>query len=235
MKPAVAYNTSCRPSPPRAETLALALALLGAGTLPACADPASDFVFLVRADGQLISGNNTAPPRASGSLFLFEQNDRPADKADTAPADPHHAPKPSADILKEIETTALRYAGHGALKAAGLTLTEWMLFYRANIEVESRYQLQALSPAGAIGPGQLMPATAADLGVDPHDWRQNLDGSARYLLQMLALFGTTELALAGYNAGPEAVRRHGGIPPFPETRSHLARVAQVVARLKGEV
>lgn len=235
MKPAVAYNTSCRPSPPRAETLALALALLGAGTLPACADPASDFVFLVRADGQLISGNNTAPPRASGSLFLFEQNNRPADKADTAPADRRHAPAPSAEILREIETTALRYAGHGALKAAGLTLTEWMLFYRANIEVESRYQLQALSPAGAIGPGQLMPATAADLGVDPHDWRQNLDGSARYLLQMLALFGTTELALAGYNAGPEAVRRHGGIPPYPETRSHLARVAEVVARLKGEV
>ncbi|WP_325050398.1 lytic transglycosylase domain-containing protein [Falsigemmobacter faecalis] len=170
-----------------------------------------------------------------GSLFLFEQNDRSADKADPVPADRDHAPAPAAEVLQAIEATALRYAGHGALKAAGLTLSDWMLFYRANIEVESRYQLQALSPAGAIGPGQLMPATAADLGVDPYDWRQNLDGSARYLLQMLALFGTTELALAGYNAGPEAVRRHGGIPPYPETRSHLARVAQVVARLKGEV
>ena len=78
-----------------------------------------------------------------------------------------------------------------------------------------------------------MPDTASFLGVDPNDWRQNLDGSARYLLLMLETFGTPELALAAYNAGPEAVSRHGGIPPYVETQGHVARVQAVFARLKG--
>lgn len=63
-----------------------------------------------------------------------------------------------------------------------------------------------------------MPDTARDLGVDPHDIAQNLDGSARYLLMMLDQFGEGSLALAAYNAGPEAVTRHGGIPPFEKPK-----------------
>jgi soluble lytic murein transglycosylase-like protein len=78
-----------------------------------------------------------------------------------------------------------------------------------------------------------MPGTARDLGVDPHDTAQNLDGSARYLLAMLARFGTPELALAAYNAGPDAVARHGGIPPFTETQNHVRRVMAVRDRLIG--
>ena len=66
-----------------------------------------------------------------------------------------------------------------------------------------------------------MPDTARDLGVDPHDIAQNLDGSARYLLMMLEQFGEGSLALAAYNAGPEAVT-HGGIP-FRETQGHVAQ------------
>ena len=116
---------------------------------------------------------------------------------------------------------------------AGLSVTDWLALYRANIEVESAYRQDAISSAGAIGLGQLMPATARDLGVDPRDPQQNLDGSARYLAMMLERFGDPHLALAAYNAGPDAVRQYGGIPPYRETQNHVARVMAVVARLEG--
>ncbi|RFP85374.1 lytic transglycosylase domain-containing protein, partial [Rhodobacteraceae bacterium 63075] len=115
----------------------------------------------------------------------------------------------------------------------GLSVSDWLALFQANIEVESAYRPGALSSAGAIGLGQLMPGTAADLGVDPHDMTQNLDGSARYLLMMLARFGSPDLALAAYNAGPEAVARHGGIPPYTETQNHVRRVMAVRDRLNG--
>jgi len=142
-------------------------------------------------------------------------------------------PQPRADVLSAIEATALRYAGHPGLRRAGLSVTEWLSLYRANIEVESAYRQDAISSAGAIGLGQLMPATASDLGVDPRDPLQNLDGSARYLAMMLEIFGDPHLALAAYNAGPDAVRQHSGIPPYRETQNHVARVMAVVARLEG--
>jgi soluble lytic murein transglycosylase-like protein len=154
-----------------------------------------------------------------------------------AQADNLQAPKrtrtPRPDILAAIEDTALRYAGHRGPRAARITATGWLNLYRANIEIESGYDPGALSPAGAIGLGQLMPGTADLLGVDPHDWRQNLDGSARYLAWMLAEFGDMRLALAAYNAGPDAVRAHSGIPPFTETRNHVQRVLAVFSRLEG--
>ncbi|MFG6626599.1 lytic transglycosylase domain-containing protein [Sulfitobacter sp. 1A12056] len=142
-------------------------------------------------------------------------------------------PLPRADVLSAIEATALRYVSHPGLRRAGLSVTDWLTLYRANIEVESAYRQDAISSAGAIGLGQLMPATARDLGVDPRDPLQNLDGSARYLAMMLETFGDPRLALAAYNAGPDAVRQHGGIPPYRETQNHVARVIAVVARLEG--
>jgi len=142
-------------------------------------------------------------------------------------------PLPHADVLSAIETTALRYAAHPGLRRAELSVRDWLALFRANIEVESAYRQDAISSAGAIGLGQLMPATARDLGVDPRDPLQNLDGSARYLAMMLERFGDPRLALAAYNAGPDAVRQYGGIPPYRETQNHLARVLAVVARLEG--
>ena len=140
---------------------------------------------------------------------------------------------PTPEILSAIDDTALRYADHPGLRRAGITVTEWRLVFRSNIEIESAYRPNVRSSAGAIGLGQLMPATAAQLGVDPHDWQANLDGSARYLLMMLAQFGTPELALAAYNAGPDAVARYGGIPPYRETQNHVRRVIAVRDRLTG--
>lgn len=143
------------------------------------------------------------------------------------------APLPRPDVLTAIETTALRYGSHPGLRSSGLSVSDWLVLFRANIEIESAYRQNAVSSAGAIGLGQLMPATARDLGVDPRDPLQNLDGSARYLAMMLELFGDPRLALAGYNAGPDAVRQYGGIPPYRETQNHVARVMAVAARLKG--
>ena len=140
---------------------------------------------------------------------------------------------PRPEILAALENTAHRYGGHPALRRAGLSVTEWQALFQANIEIESTYRLNARSSAGAIGLGQLMPATAAQLDVDPYDWQANLDGSARYLLMMLAQFGTPELALAAYNAGPDAVARYGGIPPYRETQNHVRRVMVVRDRLTG--
>ncbi|GIT88712.1 hypothetical protein ROBYS_37280 [Roseobacter sp. OBYS 0001] len=141
---------------------------------------------------------------------------------------------PRPDILAAIDKTALRYASHRGLRAAGLTVTEWRLLFRANIEIESAYNLNARSRVGAIGLGQLIPETAEMLGVDPSDWRANLDGSARYLAAQLETFRNTRLALAAYNAGPDAVRAHDGIPPYRETQNHVQRVLAVFNRLEGE-
>jgi len=169
---------------------------------------------------------------ASDGLAIFGETDGEPEGFEVA-ALSQPAPLPRADVLTAIETTALRYASHPGLRRANLSVTDWLTFYRANIEVESAYRQDAISSAGAIGLGQLMPATASDLGVDPRDPLQNLDGSARYLAMMLQEFGDPRLALSAYNAGPDAIRQHDGIPPYRETQNHVARVMAVVARLEG--
>ena len=94
------------------------------------------------------------------------------------------------------------------------------LFLRL-VNQESRFNPKARSHKGAIGLAQLMPGTAKQLGVDPHDPVQNLEGGARYLKMMHAKFGSWRLALAAYNAGPGAVEKHGGVPPYRETKNYV--------------
>jgi soluble lytic murein transglycosylase-like protein len=96
--------------------------------------------------------------------------------------------------------------------------------FLAQINAESAWNPSAVSSAGAIGLGQLMPGTAADLGVDPNDPAQNLDGAARYLSDQYRRFGDWRLALAAYNAGPGNVQKYGDVPPFAETQAYVAKI-----------
>ena len=97
------------------------------------------------------------------------------------------------------------------------------LFIR-QIQAESAFRPDAVSSAGAIGLGQLMPATARELGVDPNNPAQNLDGAARYMKQQLATFGNYPMALAAYNAGPSRVQKAGGIPNITETQNYVSKI-----------
>ena len=97
------------------------------------------------------------------------------------------------------------------------------LFLRL-VQQESGWNPNAVSHKGATGLAQLMPATARSLGVNINDPRENLEGGARYLRRMYDKFGSWRLALAAYNAGPGAVEKHGGIPPFAETKGYVKAI-----------
>lgn len=92
------------------------------------------------------------------------------------------------------------------------------------VQQESGWNPGAVSHKGATGLAQLMPGTAARLGVDPTVPQENLDGGARYLRMMYDKFGSWRLALAAYNAGPGAVEQHGGIPPYAETKNYVIAI-----------
>jgi soluble lytic murein transglycosylase len=106
---------------------------------------------------------------------------------------------------------------------------------KAVVAAESNFDIQAVSRVGAQGLMQLMPATAQEMGVEsPFQARDNLKGGVRYLRSMLDRYGDVRRALAAYNAGPAAVDRYQGIPPYPETKAYVKRVLNYYRGYQGQ-
>jgi soluble lytic murein transglycosylase-like protein len=146
---------------------------------------------------------------------------------------------PSALNTLAVRPAALRSGGTGAVPYADLfsqAASRYKLspaLLAAVAKIESGYNPNAVSPKGAQGLMQLMPSTAAGLGVNPRDPAQAIDGAARLLSRNLNDFGSLPLALAAYNAGGGAVRKYGGIPPYAETQAYVKKVQAAMAALNA--
>lgn len=127
-----------------------------------------------------------------------------------------------------IADTVTEYAGHPGLAKAGINAVEFRCWFQALIKQESRFSIGICSHAGACGLTQIIPGTADYLGLPWEELRRNprmqLDGGARYLLEQLNKYGRMELALAAYNAGPGAVDKYNGIPPYAETQNYVVKI-----------
>lgn len=121
----------------------------------------------------------------------------------------------------------------GAISQAASTAGVDPKLLAALVWSESDFDSSSTSPVGAIGLTQLMPGTAQGLGVDPQNPLQNLVGGARYLKQQLNRFGSPSLALAAYNAGPTAVTKYNGVPPYAETQAYVRQVMSRFSALGG--
>ena len=162
-----------------------------------------------------------APPAqtgaASGTTFQAALNAAQATQAPAAGGTGGATP-----FAAEIEAAAARNGVDPAL-------------LKALIRQESNFDPNAVSPAGARGLTQLMPGTAAGLGVaNPSDPAQAIEGGAKYLRQQLDRFGgDVEKALAAYNAGPGAVAKFGGVPPYAETQNYVRKVMAYAEEYRG--
>jgi hypothetical protein len=202
--------------------LSAALLLLGA----ACEADVWEF----DQQGNVLRSPNEQSPHNSSydtSIAISRPQGAPVKSSRSAAASAHRAVyRPMAEGVAAV------YAQDPAVAHAGLRPAEFVRVFVALIDQESRFNPQALSPKGARGLGQLMPQTAAQLGVDAAEPMANLHGAARYLTAQLAAFGRLDWALAAYNAGPHRVDQYGGVPPYQETRDYVARIT-AAAELPG--
>lgn len=174
----------------------------------------------VKAEGLVLSGKST-----KSRATLFRNQTKLLDSRLATQYGNSDRLKPKSEVIQTSATP--RYSG--AYKGKYLTSARSLaakhgvpedLFLRL-VQQESGWNPNALSPKGATGLAQLMPETAALLGVDPGDPLQNLEGGARYLRMMYERYGNWRLALAAYNAGPGAVDQHNGVPPYAETMNYV--------------
>jgi soluble lytic murein transglycosylase-like protein len=159
--------------------------------------------------------------------LIHYTSDRPGDRYQVKVLDfPCYAADPTCRNVswEEIPLNLLDYRDE-ILAASNLHAVDESLI-RAVIHAESAYRKDAVSPKGAQGLMQLMPATQVELAVtDPFDPADNIEGGAVYLAMLLDEFNEDiELAAAAYNAGPGAVRKHDGVPPYAETREYVRRI-----------
>jgi soluble lytic murein transglycosylase-like protein len=177
--------------------------------------------------GAMAEGLSLAGNSSKSRAVLFRNQTRILDTRAATQYENSTRLKPKTDRLNEVSGALPRYVGR--YKGEYLPVARAMaakhgvpedLFLRL-VQQESGWNPNAVSHAGATGLAQLMPGTAAKLGVNPRDPHQNLEGGARYLRMMYDRFGNWRLALAAYNAGPEAVAKHGGVPPYQETKNYV--------------
>lgn len=161
--------------------------------------PAAAQVLEIQADGAVVRYAGPAVYTDEGARALAPQTGAP----------PRATPEAVAHAIQE---SAARHAVAAPLVEA----VAWQ---------ESHFNQAAVSPKGAVGVMQLMPGTARTLGVDASTLTGNIDGGVAYLSQMLKRFeGDLPRALAAYNAGPEAVNRYGGVPPYAETQAYVRAI-----------
>ncbi|MCX6607791.1 MAG: lytic transglycosylase domain-containing protein, partial [Acidobacteria bacterium] len=140
-------------------------------------------------------------------------------------------PPPPAPVVVPVPVRAV-----DPVEAAARKLGLPPEFVKSVARIESAFQQKAVSPKGAIGVMQLMPATARELGVDPHDAEQNIEGGTRLLRDLLLKYQNepdqVRRALAAYNAGAGAVARYNGTPPYAETQNYVNKVLAEYQRLQ---
>jgi transglycosylase-like protein with SLT domain len=168
---------------------------------------------------------------------LYLQNVEPSTAASASTSVPTGSPPPAtAAELKAVVSEGARSEPAALYRELIRQAADRHAVSRTLVEsvmrVESNFQPRAVSPRGASGLMQLMPDTAAQLGVrNVFDVRQNIDGGVRHLRYLIDRFGgDLRLALAAYNAGAEAVVRYGGVPPYAETQVYVARVLGLLRR-----
>jgi hypothetical protein len=205
--------------------------MAAAGAMGALSSAAQADVMEIGVGGfTWVAGGPQAPelqgtgPQAQPVLRPTDRDDEPLGQV---PTEPHMA------SLTHVSSTAgpSQWQARVAELAAKYDISPTLL--EAVVWQESRWNTGAVSPVGARGLTQLMPGTARQMGVNPHDPNANLEGGARYLrLQLDAFSGDIEKALAAYNAGPARVQRAGGIPAIRETQLY---VSSILSRLSAPV
>jgi hypothetical protein len=177
--------------------------------------------FRIHADSHVIDGGVMRLQVSQGAVEIPLNSVANIEEEDYTPPPPPVAPIPGPDIQRQLTPQELitRAAIHNGLPPA---------IVRSVAKAESGYHVDAISPKGAVGLMQLMPATAAAMNADPHDPVQNVEAGARYLRDLLLKYENdphqVSKALAAYNAGPGAVDKYKGVPPYRETIQYVNRV-----------
>jgi soluble lytic murein transglycosylase-like protein len=240
------YISQISPEEPGLSGVGSTKGMISRPTKPAVANPDDPMAMLTEWMTVIKQGGEDFRKKREASVAKAEATQKSKTLAEAAavPVEKEEAevePKEKKPSLTEAATSMFDgtdMAGEFSLPGYDGSETEWTslartaaqeanipedLFFRL-IRQESGWKAGVTSSAGAYGLTQLMPGTAEYLGVDPRDPAQNLKGGARYLREQFDTFGDWRLALAAYNAGPGAVRKYGGVPPYQETQNYVRSI-----------
>ena len=244
-------NAHRRPIPRALPALLLAAAACAhGGSIHSWVDDAgvTHFSNVPRARAERDAGRLALTPAAHAraarsAIYKYRDDEGVVHYTDARPLDAEYTLVqtycPACDPRSPVDWSTVRLHPQAFRDEVAAAARRWAIdpaLVRAVIHAESAFNPEAISRAGAQGLMQLMPATAGDYGVtDAFDVHQNIEAGTRHLAELLARYrGDVRLATAAYNAGAGAVERHGGIPPFTETRVYVERVGILHRRYRGE-